>query len=68
MIQGYCRTNLDGYEAERWPTEFVAVPREGEYVESKNGKRLKVCRVTHTMTKCYRDNPPIIEVELTRSV
>ena len=29
-ILGGCRTNLDDYRSETWPTIFAAVPREGE--------------------------------------
>tara|TARA_Y100000034_G_C6875031_1_gene400036 strand:+ start:1279 stop:1497 length:219 start_codon:yes stop_codon:yes gene_type:complete len=72
MIEGRCRTNLDGYERCKWPEVFVAVPRIGERVEAKDGKRLKVCGVTHLM-QAERGDPsgpqfPMIEVELTKRV
>jgi hypothetical protein len=51
MIIGSCHTNLDDYDREEWPTQFVAVPREGEWVESKNRKILKVVKVTHVVVK-----------------
>lgn len=47
MIRGYCHTNLDEYKGERWPEEFVAVPRIGENVESESGKTLRVVGITH---------------------
>jgi len=47
FIRGMCRTNLDGYEREEWPTEFVAVPRRGERVQAQSGKHLAVVGVTH---------------------
>ena len=71
IIFGYCFTNEDGFEIETWPTSFVAVPRNGEYVKSKSDKSLKVCRVTHIGTggRRYHDEvnaTPLIEVELTK--
>jgi len=74
MIEGTCRTNLDGYDTEIWPNEFVAVPRKGECVKSKKGKVLKVCRVTHIGAGhiSYNDGGnnanPLIEVELTNNI
>ena len=72
MIKGYCRTNLDNYRLENWPKSFVAVPREGDWVQSESGKILRVCKVTHKMTKVQnydgssvRESEPEIEVELT---
>lgn len=67
MIRGYCRTNLDGYESEQWPTIFAAVPRVGECVQAKSGKRLKVARVTHAVVEdsfLQTGQRPDIEVEL----
>jgi len=79
MIEGYCRTNLDEYKREEWPTVFVAVPRVGEWVQSKSNKILKVCRVVHKIKYVPRygleiegagntvELPiPIIEVELNK--
>lgn len=60
MIDGYCRTNLDAYQREEWPTAFVALPREGDWVRAKSGKILRVVKVTHEM----HDREPRIEVEL----
>jgi len=63
MIDGYCCTHIDKYKKEEWPTVFVAVPREGDFVKSKRGVILKVYVVTHTTNKNYK-NMPIIKVEL----
>jgi hypothetical protein len=65
MFSEYCcRTNLDNYEREEWPMDFIFPPKVGDYVESISGKRLMVCCVTHTWNK--RDNCPFVEIELTR--
>lgn len=64
-IKGYCRTNMDGYSLEKWPREFVAIPREGDRVAAESGKTLKVCGVTHKYDKM--NNCPYIEIELTNS-
>jgi hypothetical protein len=47
MIRGRCRTNIDEYKREEWPSVFVAVPRRGEWVQAKSGKVLTVVMVTH---------------------
>lgn len=47
MIKGICRTNLDNFERETWPTNFCAVPRIGERVSAHSGKTLKVVSITH---------------------
>jgi hypothetical protein len=65
MIRGYCRTNLDNYERESWPKEFVALPRKGDRVAAKSGKYLYVVGIQHEMRYSELGNPyPIIEVEL----
>ena len=73
MIKGFCRTNLDDYRKEIWPTSFVAVPREGDWVEAQSGAILKVCKVTHktNQDKNLRQaalsiGEPYIEIELHR--
>jgi hypothetical protein len=43
-----------------WPGEFRIVPREGDFVESTTGRRLKIVRVTHKID----DYRPVIELEL----
>lgn len=75
MIQGRCRTNLDDFAREQWPTVFVAVPRVGEWVESVSSypitrRKLRVCSVTHFMENVGKDvyakYEPRIEVELNK--
>lgn len=65
MIKGRCRTNLDDYRQYSWPTLFVAVPREGERVESNNGISLKVVGVTHSIlesqTSCESGEENVIK-------
>jgi hypothetical protein len=76
MIRGYCKTNLDEYKHEDWPTAFVSLPRKGDWVQAKSGKVLCVCQVTHcqayssdTMPRFDRRpiqvGDPFIIVELT---
>ena len=64
-IKGYCITNLDDYKICEWPKKFVAVPRKGERISSKESvyKSLKVVQITHTVNV---DNEPIIVVELNK--
>ena len=70
MIKGHCRTNLDGYEREQWPERFVSVPRNGDRVQAKSGKILKVVGITHSMNDNFKDlvdnKDPYIEIELGR--
>ena len=69
MIEGYCRTNLDAYRHEEWPTVFVDVPRKGEYVISNKLKTLKVVGITHyaILDKNRPNEPqPRISVELNK--
>lgn len=70
MINGYCSTNLE-YHMEEWPKVFVSVPRIGESVKSKSGKRLRVVGITHqTYTEevglSHHKLMPQIEVELNK--
>lgn len=37
IIHGDCVTNLDGYNRERWPTAFFAVPPVVERVDPEPG-------------------------------
>ena len=67
MIQGHCRTNLDDYKWEEWPTMFVAVPKVGERVRGESGAELKVCHITHYCVVENGRTEPRIEVELTKS-
>lgn len=41
-----CRTNLDGFEREEWPTWVTAMPVPGQLVQAKSGKRLKIVATT----------------------
>lgn len=65
-VRGYCVTNLDSYKREEFPEYFVAVPREGEWVASKNGKILTVVKVTHECEMKHGEPHPRIRVELHR--
>jgi hypothetical protein len=64
-IKGYCTTNLDDYRREEWPTEFVAVPTPGQWVEAKSKNMLKVVNVTHKYD--WMKKEPYILVDLTNS-
>jgi len=69
MIEGHCHTNLDGYERIDWPKFFVAVPKEGDWVESICGKRvLRVCKIKHRQEEYGHCPVPKISVELTKCV
>jgi len=43
-----------------WPTEFRMEPRMGEFVESSDGRRLKIIQVTYRKG----EDGPLIELEL----
>lgn len=68
MIKGHCKTNVDKYKGEAWPTVFAAVPRKGDWVKSIDEKILQVVQVTHTSGVQAEQHPyenePYIEVEL----
>lgn len=72
MIEGHCFTNLNEYQGERWPNQFVAVPRIGDRVRASSGKSLKVVDIIHIMVDvrnengCVVDSEPRIKVELHR--
>ena len=69
MIRGHCRVNVDGYDLENWPHVFCAVPRNGECVESRSGKVLKVCRITYLVEDDWQElERPVIAVELTKVI
>ena len=63
MITGNCFTNLDRMKKEEWPKWFVALPRKGDFVKSRNGVLLRVVCVIHTGGTPLNINPSI-EVEL----
>lgn len=54
-----CRTNLDDFKGEEWPEWLPAVPRRGQHVASKSGKRLCVVSTTWLYSG-------LLEVELHR--
>jgi hypothetical protein len=68
MIKAICRTNFDEGKRRKWPTEFAAVPRVGDYVRDENNYVLKVIRITHFIkTVVHQDDIeriPMIEIEL----
>jgi hypothetical protein len=69
MIEGHCHTNMDGYERIDWPTLFVSVPKEGDWVESLCGKRvLRVVKIKHQQDNYQGKKVPKISVELTKCV
>lgn len=47
FIQCSCRTNLDEYRHENWPTMFAAVPRKGDRVAAASGRSLHVVSITY---------------------
>lgn len=80
MIYCECHTNLDDFKNETWPTVLSCRPEIDDYIQSKNGKKLKINSITHKMCKnedkvyignegCYsRDTgyTPILLLELYR--
>jgi len=44
-----CIPNTGKYEdnTEMWPTKFVVLPRVGDYVRSRSGRRLVIISITH---------------------
>lgn len=66
-VTGYCVPEVEGdHSEESWPTKFVAVPKEGEFVQSAAGNILKVIRVIHMIDPELMT--PTIEVSLGRDV
>lgn len=63
-IEGFCRTNIDEYKREKWPTAFAFPPRVGDSVQAQSGRKLKVVQVTHYIAEY--DGQPGVEVELHR--
>lgn len=60
MIKAHCTTNLDAYINEIWPNVFIAVPRIGDYIQSKHRSILEVYQITH----CYDEDEPFITIYL----
>lgn len=46
MIKIYCRTNLDGYETETWPTVCPIEPSIGYAIQGRSGRRLWIVSIT----------------------
>jgi hypothetical protein len=69
MIEGICHTNLDEYCHETWPEQFVAVPKINSKIQSKSGKTLRVCGITHCSKtdEQYVSEIAFIKIELTKS-
>ena len=68
-IRGNCFTNLDNYQNEEWPRNFVALPRIGDRVRAKSGKSLKVCGLTHAEILNEMDvKVGCVSIELTKEV
>jgi hypothetical protein len=67
MVKGRCRTNLDNYQFDEWPTTFAEVPKIGDRVLSSNtGNILKVHSITHYQTGGTISPEPRIIVELNK--
>lgn len=47
IVQGHCKTNLDKFKHEKWPSVFSSNIREGDWVQSESGKCLRVVKITH---------------------
>jgi hypothetical protein len=45
---GYCVNSTMGMgEPDTWPTEFISIPRVGDFVRSREGNTLKVIEVVY---------------------
>ncbi len=67
MIRVICHTNLDEYKHEEWPSEMLAVPSSGDWVEAASGKVLQVVKVTHCQRQehtGYTKRIAVLRVEL----
>ncbi len=70
MIPVSCRTNLDDYQREWWPTEMLVRPLIGDRVESESGKVLKIVSITHAvregraLSSVDRVLHPILKIEI----
>lgn len=70
----HCRTNLDDYQREEWPTDVAVRPIKGDYIKSQSGKSLVVSRITHCQPRGrsmsmvdHYPGEPYLEVELARA-
>ncbi|KKL47421.1 hypothetical protein LCGC14_2335690 [marine sediment metagenome] len=72
MIKIRCRTNLDLYQKEQWPVGICCRPMVGDIVESRSGKRLQICSITHKWVAAAlaildcSTGCPILEIELNK--
>ena len=64
MIDAVCFTNLDGYNMERWPARFPAVPHVGNRVAAESGRSLAIVALTWVQPKGAL--PVFLRVELHR--
>lgn len=46
MIKIICFSNLDEYKAQEWPDQLPAVPKVGQWLQAKSGKRLRIVNTT----------------------
>jgi len=58
-IRVKCRTNLDAYKHEKWPTELCCMPFVGHYVQSESGASLKIVAITHCYIPYLSSEKPI---------
>ena len=67
MIEAQCETNLDGYDMDKYPKKFFAIPRIGDMVGSTiTFQELEVCKITHK-AYCSTGEPYII-IQLTKNI
>lgn len=70
MIKGECFTFLDDFKRTTWPEIFAEVPKKGDWVESKSGKKLKVIDIIHCEERLKEPTTsghyyiPFIKIEL----
>lgn len=48
-----CRTNIDDFKREIWPTELCCRPLKGDKVQSKNGRVLSIVDITHASVQTW---------------
>ena len=46
-IKATCVVDMFNVGNDEWPTEFRVLPNAGDFVESKDGRMLKIVQVTH---------------------
>ena len=71
-IKVRCRTNLDNFKGEEWPTELCCRPLKGDKVISKSGQQLAIVDIIHGREQSSLSSPrlgsenyePILIVEL----